>query len=557
MLALLVSLAIAALLLVVVLKQIDLTKTGAYSGRQRALYATVCTIIASLLTTLIKAQIRRLWILQIDATFSEARDLHKLQRLNSKWRTILDVGSLMEMLKNWHVQLSFVGTTLVTTALVAGLTPTLTTRTLESVDITVSSAQLYQGINCAMATSRSDYFYSWPKADGGYVMTNPAGGGCPTRQAVTLMGNINIQNPTNYAYADMGVAVSPTAIGTPIAAYASRADIAPDLDSALEQYGSALQGMTLCVPVMKKSPVSCRVAGSMTAFADGILATSDNKLCSIRSNNTVGSASGARMAKGLCTHGSVGQATIVLAGTSGYAFWIATAIGDSSLDAREKAGTLTGAQFVVTCDVDTRDVYEFRNVTLRLQNPDRSVSAAFGRTLAITPDSSPCQPPANYGPDLGLVATTAVAPWQVLLQNEGLDGWFDSLGQSAIGFSAGERRTAPWAFNNSRNALDDVFGLVAALVGSRMNSTTTMQVPVEASITSTRIGTGHLWALVFVLPPLFAATAILVLLLVNQKSKPTEFTAVNLEHLLHGVSNHDHVSENTPLEVNERLSWNK
>lgn len=551
LLAFLVSIAVSVLLLLVTFKEIDLTVAGAYSGRQRAIYAVVCTTIASLLTSFIKTQTRHLWILHVDANFSQKRNLSDLRKINRKWRTILDVSTLREILDNWHVQATFLGTTLVTTAIVAGLTPTLTTRNLASLHITASSARLYQGSNCvsfATFENQSSYYYQWATEDGNYVVTNPAGGGCPSRQAVTLMGNINIRDPTSYAYSDTGVAISPTAIGVPIAAYASQADIAPDLNHAIEKYGSALQSVSLCAPVMKKSPVSCRVGGTMNVYDYALAATSDDGLCSWVSNSTFfNPITTNMMAKGLCTHGNIGQATIILAGTDSYAYWLATAIGDTSLGGRNQTGSLHGARFVVTCDVDTRDVYEFRNVTLRLQNPDPSVSAAFGRTLAATPDASPCQPPADYGPDIGLLAIAAVSSWQPLLQNEGSDGWFDSIGQYAIGFSDGERRQPSWAFSNSQNALDDVFGLVAALVGSRMNSTSKVRIPIQVSGTSTRVGTGHLWALLFSLPPLFAAGVILWLLLSTSKKPHMKTSTINLEDLLNERINYNEHDEDVPL----------
>ena len=44
--ALLASIAVALIVFVVIFNRIDLTENGPYSGRQRALYATVSTAIA-------------------------------------------------------------------------------------------------------------------------------------------------------------------------------------------------------------------------------------------------------------------------------------------------------------------------------------------------------------------------------------------------------------------------------------------------------------------------------------------------------------------------------
>jgi len=72
-----------------------------------------------------------------------------------------------------------------------------------------------------------------------------------------------------------------------------------------------------------------------------------------------------------------------------------------------------------------------------------------------------------------LIATAAAANRYPLVQNVGIYGLFDLIGQIA-GF-----RGPPYAFNNSPNALSDVLGLTAAIVSSRLNST--LQLPVNGT----------------------------------------------------------------------------
>jgi hypothetical protein len=126
--AFLTSIIIAGLIIIVTFKRIDLTASGPYSGRQRALYATGTTIIASILTAWIQSQIRQIWVYQVDHDFPTALELQRLGKLNSKWRTILRVALFKEMLFNGHIQTSYLVTALITTAIVASFTPTLGTR---------------------------------------------------------------------------------------------------------------------------------------------------------------------------------------------------------------------------------------------------------------------------------------------------------------------------------------------------------------------------------------------------------------------------------------------
>jgi len=186
--------------------------------------------------------------------------------------------------------------------------------------------------------------------------------------------------------------------------------------------------------------------------------------------------------------------------------------------------------YVVTCDVDTRDVFAFRNVTFSSQTSGSNTTTTFARRLDATFGGNECSPPSDYGSNTGLLAIAALANWQTLNQNIDYDGWFDSIDQFATGKSGSPSREPPWAFSNSKNALEDVFGLTAALVSSRMNSTV-VKIPAQVTITNTRIGTGHPVAILYAIPPLVVAVILLYQIVHSFGLQKQRYTTISLEDL--------------------------
>jgi hypothetical protein len=157
-----------------------------------------------------------------------------------------------------------------------------------------------------------------------------------------------------------------------------------------------------------------------------------------------------------------------------------------------------------------------------MQNGGTSSRSRYSRSLNTT--GEPCTGPAV---DLSFVATAASANWQILLQNEGLDGWFDLTWQAT-----GDNRPPPYAFLDSKNALEDVLGLVAAMVTARMNSTFLYSVPSTVVVSSFRIGSGKFANLAFLVPPVAAALILTYLILRNLFSPVAEYDTTNLAHLV-------------------------
>jgi hypothetical protein len=142
-----------------------------------------------------------------------------------------------------------------------------------------------------------------------------------------------------------------------------------------------------------------------------------------------------------------------------------------------------------------------------------------------------CNPPVLTVDDV-YFATSAAANWQLLSQNEGVDGWFDTINQ--LTGPSGEGRGPPYAFNNSKNPLEDSLGLVAALATSRLNSSTLEAVLVEGAVVviATRIGGGKIFALAYIIPPVVSAIVLLYLIFATWSIRNIQYSSSKLNDLI-------------------------
>lgn len=222
-LALLASLLITAVLIAVAFVSMYPTTSGLYSSTQHIIYITLTTVLATLITTVIFSQLQGLFLLQIDHQLQQSAISHdsipamKLEVLNGRWRTVLGIGSLLEGLRNMPIKIMSVVAGLVTSAITAGLAPTVTNRVFPY-NPTIPLGPNEQCVKTVYnLTDHSDY--SWNFGNGTSLFIPAAMGWCPTREAVILTGNINSIRPNAFAYADLGVTVQSSAIGAPISIY--------------------------------------------------------------------------------------------------------------------------------------------------------------------------------------------------------------------------------------------------------------------------------------------------------------------------------------------------
>jgi hypothetical protein len=507
------------MLTIVIFSTIHLTTSGVYSTKEHAIYTTLTTVLATLLTAFISSQIKTLLLRKIDLRLQSQSSLSAstVVTLDGRWQAVLSIGDLFTKTQHLDVSITYLIVGLVTTAIVAGLSPGTTIVDFPySPNITYGPNQgAYYVHNNATWIFSDPRPYSWDLGNGTYFFY-PANAN-PTRGAVQLSSTINTVNPSVFAYADDGVAVAPSALGAPIYIYSSQANTNPEMSRFIGLHGPNVVNTSQCVPVMARNPISCHVGGTIVMGSDyNYTVLSDDGLCAVETfflgidpttSNTMG--------KGMCTHGAVGQGTIVLGATYSYITWLA-----ESMDVNISS-TNQGETWVLTCSVDATNVFDYRMVTLEFQNVNVS-GATYSRLLT---GGGACKPEVSIiGPEL--LATAAAANWYPLLQNEGLDGLFDLIGQQA-GF-----RGPPYAFNDSPNALSDVLGLTAALVSSRLNSTLQLPVNGTAYVTAARVGSGNKFALVFVLPSLACCFILAYLMSTSRMLRSIHHTSSSLIDIL-------------------------
>lgn len=213
--AIMASLIVAAVLVTVAATPIYLKSSGAFSTKQHVMYIAGTTTVATIFTAFIASQVQALLLRQIDGRLPGTSNT---DRLNRCWRVILKIGSLKENFRNpvvLGIGFVYLLTSLITTAIVTGLTPDLTTRRLPY------SPKISYGPNrCCRTQPLSDVEldgreYYWDLGNGSAFFIPANAGGCPTRVATVLAGNVNSVNPDVFAYADGGVEVPGGAVGTP------------------------------------------------------------------------------------------------------------------------------------------------------------------------------------------------------------------------------------------------------------------------------------------------------------------------------------------------------
>jgi hypothetical protein len=107
-----------------------------------------------------------------------------------------------------------------------------------------------------------------------------------------------------------------------------------------------------------------------------------------------------------------------------------------------------------------------------------------------------------------VLAMGAAAAGQMFIENAYNDGWWGALWTATqyIGSTGGY--SDKFSFNDSRNPLKGVLGLVSAMVvgaylGSLYGYGTLVELNVIISISVLRVGPGKIWALVYVIPQLY------------------------------------------------------
>ncbi|KAI1387299.1 uncharacterized protein F4822DRAFT_444066 [Hypoxylon trugodes] len=312
--------------------------------------------------------------------------------------------------------------------------------------------------------------YGWPLSNGSqfYASQFYAAGNkkCPESFMMQLAPGISTANVTDHVYAYSGIAVDRTAIGAPTTIFSGEV-----FQSLSSHYGGTLVSTTQCVPVMVSNPVSPSLVGE----------------------EHVG-----KMLLGFgAVNGPVNQVP--------YASYLAGTISNR-YEPEYRAG---GSKYAVTCVVNPRNVFEYRLVTLDLRALGKGSNLAQYLTGGET--CTPTEPTISNK----LFAMAGIASKDLVQEHQGVDGYVETL----VEFS-GQYRKPPYAFQDSRNALEDVLGLVSALAVSKMvvigyivlaSALNDRGGDSSALIKVTRLGTDSSEALWLLIPPAGSLIIICVL----------------------------------------------
>lgn len=481
--AIILCLAVTGLLIMVTVTIQELTDFGPLSSVQKTLYTMVSTFVATLITGIVSGQLVTASLCKLDDDLIPTVTLNRsespsLRSMSSTWNAILSLSlSNLLRLRNWLIAFTVLVTSLITTSITSGFTPTTATRVVNySSDIPTGEPTTYSRPwdpdqmpdtpaaynSTAWFMSNGSIFYSWVGR-----------GGSPAHEAMALSHGINIFDPDLYAYADDGVAVHSSAIGTPYSVYGERQGEDNLLSQLLARYDRNVPNITACVPVMVRNPFKCYKGAVMDWIENNTIMRlySEDGSCMIRKK--VANEEQVEMLKGFCAHDEIGQGTLLLGSDFNYHAWVAVAVGDPDIPPYEVPSRFT---YSVQCDVDARNVWEYRNVVLSLSNSERT-NHAFSKVLT---SNRSCVPNHDFTITDTLLAITATANQFLLRENTGNSGWFETINAltsktGGYGRAAQDSlRSPPWAFADSSNALEHILGLTAALVSSRIYKNSTM-----------------------------------------------------------------------------------
>ncbi|KAJ3536268.1 hypothetical protein NM208_g6799 [Fusarium decemcellulare] len=452
--------------------------------------------------------------------------------LDTRWRGVLVIDSLGEkILYNKKFFFVYLPSALLTTAIVTVFTPNSGRRGTTYYPVVPGPQYSYNftgdSDECAGQGEGSvTGAYSW---DLGNNITFFARyrGDCPPSRITSHVSNINSKSPDKYAYVDAGVAVERTAMGASAQLY--RGTVFQKLE---EEHGRFLRSTSQCVPVMTSNPVTCKTGGGKLRVGD------DPKSLFYVPDKIPGLDIGVRLVEfaardftkdsGMVNYlwvddrnNTVGPGVMVWSayndpkGKTLFAKDLARTINDPD----KKAGTGGSTTYVVTCEINPLESFEYRWVTLNLQASEttNNTGMAYSRRLS---GGGTCTPKKQTVGNLHFVAATA-SQYKMVMESYGLDGYF-----STVHTVAGEDRGPPYAFSNSKNALEDTLGVISALGVANMDLWDDPVVAdavgeggeAEAIIEIKRLG-GNRLVLIALFPPVFSTIILGCLFVMSFKQK--------------------------------------
>ena len=552
---------------------------GTMATWSHTLYVAGTTALATAASIFVSGQVKRLWLSEVlHHSIDHSTRFRPLRRA----RVLLGLGELSDYWKLWDIVSLLTIIALMTTAIVAGITPSKSYYSRASALEMDVGPRGPVGDDCMTVypSAPEDLAFSWQLSNGSYYGINqnvdPISSACQVSSAIEHVPNAMQNAPSNgWAYYIGRVPVPPNALGVPIS-LANTLWAWPDGEKVL---ASALVSVSGCVPVLTKNPVRCRTAGSVsvdqqnvTVMAEGCSATSQVYKVNPQSDPAA--------AAGACTDGlPLGQASLVFGAVNGYAGILASTLNDKAADDLEPAIT----SYSAVCDIDVADAFELRGVSLRnlesikdsfWSNVPGSKDGVFtfedqmGVTFTFTGDDAACEAKAytdlpggtsellsdDYSTPLDLhrfqnfdlkqfltpnaLFTGAAASTGLLSEAAFQDGWWPTLNAYAVPYLTYwtsnvtnpqiQRFVNNYNFADSRNGLEDALGTATAIAissfygGVQIVGHSPLPGPILSSRaiyeevwvtgTSTTIGPGSPWALVFLIPEIVALVLLIWLM---------------------------------------------
>lgn len=436
---------------------------------------------------------------QIDGSHQKDTQWQQLSlaEIDKRWRGALRIDNLREMVSNWRILLMFILAGLNTTSIVTSLTPTpafhkvpFSPRIPDTSFGEYHNESLRPCVGVAPDTINYSNVFYWDFSNGSVFYASLTDVGCPPTFCTFLAAAINTVDPHDYAYTDLGVLVDRTAMGASAAVYNGSV-----IQEASSKYGQSLNYTTQCVPVMTTTPFQCKPGGAELEVI------SDHEL-RITSTTLGGNVS---FVEGYSRNFTRDSAMIGLVTVSssqaigGIVFYIggytdpegqtpfANYIAQTVNDPDPSAGTEGGSTYTVSCLVNPEKSFEYRTVTLG-RNSDRVPYLFGGETCTPTT------------PTISNKLFVTVAAGVSHLLN--VDNYLATLMNIA-----GGDRGPPYAFNNSKNALEDSLGVLAAMAVSRIPMdggvvADAVGDPAYATVQVTRLGSESSEILFLLIPPI-------------------------------------------------------
>lgn len=377
-LAIVLSTFMAAFVLGLPFYTITISKAADFSSIQQTIYAMCLALAATGCQRLIIGVLQSsllVWahpsILNASLSGENTQSGH-MRAANARWRTAMRVSSVTQSLQNIGIYSSYLVGALITAAIVSACTASKTKKTATLQTSLPSGAP----DNCLRVLDQlDDNYYQWNIGNGSYYSIQPSMDSCPTRQAISLAGTINTVNPTLFAYADIGVAVDPSAIGAPTTIYSPYKDRAPALSASFQASADGLVKIEQCAPVLIQNPVTCRPGGTINPNDTHMLITSDDGQCSYGRDwpADLNTYLYPAVQNALCVNNAVGRATIIMSALYGWGHTLAQTVNDQQyLQSHSRGGDRDG--YILTCHVDISSAIDTQYLSLHMSNYDPSGS---------------------------------------------------------------------------------------------------------------------------------------------------------------------------------------